>query len=97
MGFVVEDFADAESALTAIMGHPPDCLVLDYQLPGMTGMDLLEKLRQRGVNTPALIVTANGQNIEARAARAGALAVLRKPLGAGTLSHWLKKVLSEKK
>ena len=96
MGFSVEDFADAESFLKAAEGSPADCLILDNHLPGMSGVELLELLRQRGIDTPALIMTANGRQTAIRAAKAGATTVLRKPLAGDSLSHWLDQIFSGK-
>ena len=70
--------------------------MLDHHLPGISGLDLLEALRATGVTTPAIMITGNGPHLEARAARAGALATLRKPLSADLLSQWLEKVFAPK-
>ena len=98
LGFTVEDFANAESFLK----RPPqrqaaDCFILDYHLTGMSGLDLLELLRERGDKTPAIIMTANGKHLALRAGRAGVIAILRKPLAAESLSHWLERIFAGKK
>lgn len=57
------------------------CLVLDEKMPRLTGLDLLARLRGRGVATPTLlIVSAPGPAVSRRAAELGALRVLEKPL-----------------
>ncbi len=64
----------------------------DYQLPGISGLDLLEVLRARAVTAPAIIVSANGFRLQSRAVELGIVAVLRKPLAADALSQWLEQL-----
>ena len=68
-----EDFLDHSS-------DKVDFLLLDHYLPGMSGLDLLEKLRASGDLTPALVITARcDPTILARAERIG-VKVLLKPV-----------------
>lgn len=97
LGYTARPFASAEALLEAPDGPAPDCLVLDYNLPGLSGMDLIDLLRSRGMNVPAIIVSANGRHLAARASRAGVAAVLRKPLAADALAQWLEQILSTRK
>ncbi len=91
-GYNVRDFVSAEQLLAAAELHAAGCIVSDYGLPGMTGVDMIEALRARGVGVPAIIVTANGGGITARAERAGVAKVLRKPMTAETLTQWLDEI-----
>jgi two-component system response regulator FixJ len=93
LGYVARPFASAEALLAAADGVMPACLVLDYNLPGLSGMDLIELLRSRGMTMPAIIVSANGRHLSARAARAGVAVVLRKPLAADALAQWLEQIV----
>jgi two-component system response regulator FixJ len=93
-GFLVCDFADAESFLAATDGSDADCIVLDHSLTGMSGLDLIALLRSRGVWTPVVMVSGNGKPLLARAAREGVHAVLRKPLAADALLNWLDQIFS---
>ena len=95
-GYAVREFASAEGLLETGDCRQADCLVLDDNLPGLSGMELIEQLRAQGVRVPAIIVTANGRQIVARAARAGVAAVLRKPLAADGLLQWLEQIFAGK-
>lgn len=68
-----------------------DCLLLDLNMPGMSGIELLEVLRSRGIATPAIVLTANGERLGARLTRAGVVAVLRKPVADDVLLQWIDK------
>lgn len=93
-GFLVRDFADAESFLAVTDGSDADCIVLDHNLTGMSGLDLIGLLRSQGVETPVVMVSGNGKPLLARAAREGVHAVLRKPLAADALLNWLDQICS---
>lgn len=94
-GFVVRDFADAETFLDATHGCNADCIVLDLGLPGMSGADVIASLRARGVATPVIVVSGKGGTLADRAAVAGVHAVLHKPLAADALLSWLEKIFSD--
>jgi len=90
-GYRVADFANAEAFLRATDGRDAACLVFDLHMGGMTGLELLESLRSAGVQTPAIIVTASGDDLEERCARAGTLALLRKPPSASDMLGWIAR------
>ncbi|HEX4105138.1 MAG TPA: response regulator [Rhizomicrobium sp.] len=94
-GFLVRDFSDAEAFLEVTDGRDADCIVLDHNLSGMSGLDLIALLRARGVTTPAIIVSGHGGALLERAAKEDVHAVLRKPLAADALLNWLEQIFSE--
>jgi FixJ family two-component response regulator len=58
------------------------CVIADYHMPGMNGLDLAAELRSRGNTIPVIMITAmSDPQIETRAAALGIKAVLKKPLG----------------
>lgn len=76
----VETFATADDFLAAFSPDRPGCLVLDVRLPGKSGLELLDELRQRGSLLPVIVVTAFGEvHSTVRAMKGGALDVMEKP------------------
>lgn len=63
-GYDVEDAGDAATALRTATTGQFDAILLDVMLPGGNGFDVCRTLRQRGVDTPILMLTARGQIID---------------------------------
>ncbi|HEY7878161.1 MAG TPA: ATP-binding protein [Gemmatimonadaceae bacterium] len=53
----VEEAPDAETALAVLTALPSDCVLLDYQLPGRSGLELLKDIRRRGLDVPVIMLT----------------------------------------
>jgi two-component system, LuxR family, response regulator FixJ len=71
------------------------CLVADYHLPGMNGLDLLARLRERNVRLPAILITTHPTAaIRARAALAG-VRLIEKPLLSDTLFEGIRTAVGE--
>jgi FixJ family two-component response regulator len=79
-GYVVEGFASAEEFLASGSIRDAACLILDVQLPGITGLELQDKLSAAGNRVPIVFVSAQGTagNRET-AIRQGAAGFLAKP------------------
>jgi two-component system alkaline phosphatase synthesis response regulator PhoP len=60
-GYSVETASDGEKGFQRATGEAFDLLILDVMLPRRNGFDLLRDLRQQGVQTPAMMLTARGQ------------------------------------
>ena len=58
LGYEVEEKESANEALTLALGGNYDCFIFDVQMPGMSGLELLRKLRERHIQTPTLFLTA---------------------------------------
>lgn len=91
-GYKVRAHASAEALLAGDMPRDVDCVVSDYNLPGMSGLDMIEKLRSSGSKSPAIVISANAKTFLARAARANVVAVLRKPAAYDALTQWLELI-----
>lgn len=78
-GLFVATYPSGE-AMLAQDGGPAACYVLDLRLPGMSGLDLLDRLRARGHLAPAALITSNpAKATRVRAAAAG-VTIVEKPL-----------------
>ena len=79
-GYSALTFESAEAFLDYTSCSGEGCLVLDIRLPGMTGLDLQEKLASTGAKYSVIFMTAHDNpQWQKRAKKAGALAYLRKP------------------
>src|SRR5260370_12574820 len=59
LGFEVAEKESAAAALQTVTTENFDCFILDISMPEMSGIELLKKLRDRGIDTPALFLTAH--------------------------------------
>jgi len=80
-GMRAQVFASAEAFLETYQPDWRGCLLTDLRMPGMSGLDLNQSLRQRGVSLPVILLTAHGDVATARAAlKSGAFDFLEKPV-----------------
>jgi len=79
-GLEVETFASAQEFLSLPGAEAPSCLVLDLQMPGLSGLDLQKRMVEAGLEIPIVFLTGHG-NIPAsvKAMKAGAVEFLTKP------------------
>ena len=71
------------------------CLIVDYYMPVMNGVELMDRLRRRLVELPAILITARAtDDMRRRAARSGFRQVIEKPLEDGTLLDSIRGALS---
>jgi len=97
-GFRVNIAFDGESALARIKQEPYDVMILDYRLPGISGLMVLEKTQQIRPNLKTIMISAFGDaSTRARAEELGAYAFLDKPFNIDGLVKVLKKTLSKGK
>jgi CheY-like chemotaxis protein len=90
---------DAESALVHIQRDAPyDILISDFMLPGMSGIELIGRVRQNAVTARIPIVMISGHNnyaMDARAKSAGANAFLNKPFTLSQLRTTVHQLLTD--
>ncbi|TMA89129.1 MAG: sigma-54-dependent Fis family transcriptional regulator [Deltaproteobacteria bacterium] len=80
-GFTVQTFSSAQEFLASARADVPSCLVLDVQLPGLSGLDLQQELAKADVQIPIIFLTGHGDiPMSVRAMKAGALEFLTKPV-----------------
>jgi len=92
--FEVRTFPSAEAFLASTTLPPPDCLVLDIQLGGMSGVELQQRLHELGDQTPIIFVTAHdAPEVRSEAVQAGCVAYLRKPVASRALLEAVARAL----
>lgn len=80
VGHPVEAFASAQDFLDAYRDDRPGCLVLDIRMPGMSGLELQEKLVERRSIVPIIFITGHGDvPMAVEAMQAGAMDFIQKP------------------
>ncbi|WP_228259458.1 chemotaxis protein CheB [Siculibacillus lacustris] len=95
-GVTVRDFASCEAFLAAHRPSAESCLLIDAYLPGMSGLELLARLREDGRNLPSIMITGNSDVPMAVAAmKAGASDFIEKPIGRGELLASVERALDQ--
>jgi len=94
-GLSVQTFASAKEFLANPRPNAPSCLVLDVQLPGLSGLDLQQELVKDGVQIPIIFITGHGDiPMSVRAMKAGALEFLTKPVNAEDLLDAIQQAIA---
>jgi two-component system NtrC family sensor kinase len=82
--------------LEMAIAREPDLMIVDQQMPRLTGLEVLEKLKERGIEIPAILATAHGSEETAVAAfRLGIRDYVIKPFDADEISESVDKALRE--
>lgn len=94
-GFTVDEAVDGLEAMDRLRGSATDVVLLDLQMPGMGGMDVLGRIRDEGIEVPVVIITAHGSIPDAVAAiKLGAIDFLTKPLTPDALRAVVTEVIA---
>jgi len=94
LGFEVAEKESAAAALQTVTTENFDCFILDVSMPEMSGIELLKKLRDRGIDTPALFLTAHDMLDDKVAGfEAGADDYLAKPFSPRELEYRIEALL----
>lgn len=92
--YVVQTFESAEAFLEGHTEDGSDCLILDVNLPGLSGVELQAQLRDAGSLLPIIFITAfESERVRTEALEAGASAFLSKPLDGLRLLDEIARVL----
>lgn len=95
-GNVVDEVGNGEEALSAIMGaldEPYDLLIIDHQMPQMTGLELLIHLRREGIHMPTLVITAHAdRDLVFQFLQMDVVSIIRKPFTPDDLMHMVKAI-----
>jgi FixJ family two-component response regulator len=91
----VDAFATSIELFNGIERRRPHCIVLDLQMPGMNGLDVMRFLAESGVDIPTIVITAHDEpRTRDSCLGAGASAYLRKPLDADELLKAIEKAVA---
>ncbi len=93
-GYEVSTAESAEKGMDLIAGDPPDLILLDNQLPDMSGLEMLEKLNVRERNIMVIMITAYGMvETAVKAMKLGAYDYISKPFNIEEIAFAIKKAL----
>ncbi len=93
-GWHVVSWCSGEEFLAAYDDTAPACLLLDLRMPGLSGIDVQERLHASGTNLPVIVLTAHGDIPTAvQAVKRGAFEFLEKPIRAEALIDVLSRAI----
>jgi FixJ family two-component response regulator len=94
LGFCACEFASAKEFLLSSRLNDTACLIADVEMPGMSGVELQERLIAHGNSTPIIFITAFPEDrLRERAMRAGAVGFLSKPFDELQLLECVERAL----
>ncbi|HEY5953924.1 MAG TPA: sigma-54 dependent transcriptional regulator [Terrimicrobiaceae bacterium] len=94
-GFEVELFGSAQRFMARATAAPLSCVILDVDLPGLSGLDLQRELSEAGISIPIIFLTGHGSiPMSVRAMKAGAAEFLTKPFDADDLLNAIQQAVS---
>jgi FixJ family two-component response regulator len=95
-GIGVETFSSSKEFLERHVRHAHGCIVLDVQMPGLTGLELQNALLTDGVGMPIIFLTGHGDvSMTAKAMKRGAADFLTKPLDSGDLLEAVRGAIAK--
>ena len=93
-GYSVAPFATATELLSSLSLGRPDCVVLDLQLPGMTGVELLRRFTALADPPPVIVITGNDEaQLRGQCMALGSKRYFRKPLDCDALLEAVREVV----
>ena len=93
MGHEARGFGSAEEFL-AVPDNGYGCVISDIQLPGLSGIEMAQRMRELGYRSPVIMVTARGEEaLAAQAEASGAICLLRKPFETAELLDCVARAL----
>ena len=95
-GYVVELFEDGAAFLDAYGSGRKGCLLVDVLMPGMSGVEVIERLKAEGHQLPTIVITGNGAvPMAVQAMKAGAVDFIEKPVGHQQLLASVRRALDQ--
>jgi FixJ family two-component response regulator len=94
LGYQASTFGSADDFLKSEQVHDTSCLITDVQMPGLSGLDLQDRLIARGHCIPIIFMTGYpNDSVRARAMKAGAVCFLNKPFDEDHFIGCIEKAL----
>jgi two-component system, LuxR family, response regulator FixJ len=93
-GFKVRTFASPEELLQDNQLPDTGCLIVDYQMPAMNGLDVVATLRQRQISMPAVLITAHADTKILERSSAAGVTLIKKPFDEAALLDCIHRLLS---
>jgi two-component system CheB/CheR fusion protein len=95
-GHTVEDYASCEAFLEAYHSGQEACLLVDGNFPGMSGLELLRQLQEKGHALPSIMITGHSDvGMAVQAMKAGASDFIEKPIQIGELLAGVERALGQ--
>ena len=79
-GYAVRPYASAEDLLNAPKFEDCACYIIDQRMPGMNGLELIARLRERHISAPVILVTTNPNAMVKERAKQANIRIVEKPL-----------------
>lgn len=94
-GYTVHDFSSAAQLLRTFHAGDADCLVVDAQLPGMSGIEIISRMKSIDSILPAILITGDATfEVAVQAIKAGAVDLIQKPFKSKTLFESIETALA---
>ena len=95
LGVRMDAYRSADEFLTSYDPERPGCLLMDYKLPGMSGLELLQKLRTFDDSLPVVMISGHANvKTAVRAMQAGAITLLEKPVELDELCYAIQSAMA---
>jgi CheY-like chemotaxis protein len=92
-GFEVRLASDGPTGLAAFNAEPFDLILVDFQMPGLTGLEMAAEVRRTNPQIPIALITGIAGTLEAEAvAQAGITRIFPKPFDLNELANWLQSL-----
>jgi FixJ family two-component response regulator len=96
-GYTAQSFGSAEEFLESAQIAETDCLVTDVQMPGLSGVELQDRLLSDGHDVPTIFISAfPNPRLERQVLKSGAIAYLRKPFNEEELLEYIGAALKRR-
>jgi FixJ family two-component response regulator len=97
-GFAGQDFSSGNDFLAEMQAPGSGCLVLDFNLPGLNGLEVLRHVQSRGWILPVIIVTGSADaSVKEQVLQSGAWAFLKKPVDPLVLLSTIEKAIRDQR